>query len=81
MTFKMPNPLPIPTDEEIRATGWTGEVTQYPLTVNGYLARCEYNGANPEQPPNNAWYYAPNQVVQTTLEKSVKNAKKLLTLT
>lgn len=65
--FTLPDPLPIPTPDEIRATGWSGDVTRFPLTREGVLARCQYNGIAPENIPNAAWYYAPNQYVQQKL--------------
>lgn len=62
-----PNSLPTPTPEQVRATGWSGDVTRYPLTEAGLLTRCKHNGITPEQIPNAAWYYAPNAYVQKQL--------------
>ena len=64
--------LPIPTPEEIRASGWTGDVTRFPLTRQGFLNRCKNTGADPQNPPNAAWYYAPNEYVQKQLNGSAK---------
>lgn len=60
---------PIPTPEEVRATGWTGDVTRFPLSHPAFLYRCQVTGANPESPPNAAWYYAPNAWVQRDLHE------------
>lgn len=64
-----PTILPIPTKQNIRDTGWKGDVTMFPLTETGYRKRCKYNGCNPDTPPNAAWFYAPNQLVQEALNK------------
>lgn len=67
MTYHLPAPLPVPTAEDIRATGWSGDVTRFPLTLSGVLSRCRAAGIEPNQIPNAAWFYAPNAYVQTQL--------------
>lgn len=64
---RIPNPLPVPTPEQVRATGWIGDVTRYPLTEQGIVTRCKHSGITPAQIPNAAWYYAPNEYVQKQL--------------
>lgn len=69
MEYELPNPLPVPTEEQIRKAGWSGDVTRFPLTKEGFLARCNYNGIGPEHVKNPAWFYAPNEYVQTQLNE------------
>lgn len=64
----IPDPRPtIPTEKEIRDCGFSGDITRFPLTEDGYLKRCEQNGVEPKKPPSAAWYYAPNSYVQRDL--------------
>lgn len=63
----IPDPLPVPTDKQIRDIGFSGDITRFPLTRDGFIKRCEMNGVDPSAPPSPAWYYAPNPYVQMEL--------------
>jgi len=66
---------PAPTKDEVRAAGFSGDVTRFPLTWAGYVRRCQMNGVDPLKPPNNAWFYAPNACVQEQLNAAYEEAK------
>lgn len=72
----LPKPLPKPTREEVRATGWSGDVTRFPLTWAGLCRRMELTGGDPRDPPNAAWYYAPNGYVRDELNLSQAEDRK-----
>lgn len=65
--------LRVPTKEEIRAVGWSGDVTRFPLSPAAFAYRCRVNGITPMQIPNFAWLYAPNEWVRQDLERKAKN--------
>lgn len=67
MEQEMNNPT-VPTEEEFRATGWTKNAINFPISEAAVKVRCSYNGITIEQAPK-TWWYAPNAWVQADLEK------------
>lgn len=55
--------LPDVTDQQLREAGFTSAARSYPLSREGFLWLCHWNGVKPEQAPP-GWYYAPNGYMQ-----------------
>lgn len=48
-----------PSEAELRATGYTIEALNHPLTEAEFLEKCRWNGADPSKVPA-TWRFAPN---------------------
>ena len=64
-----------PTEAEFRATGWTKEAINYPISGGALAVRCERNGIHPDQAPR-TWRYAPNEIVRQELERAALSVNK-----
>lgn len=59
--------MSVPTEEDFRATGWTVDAVNYPISDAAFAYRCRFNNIDPALAPP-TWHYAPNEWVQQDLE-------------
>ncbi len=55
------------TDDEFRATGFTGAARQYPRSLRGFRWICEFNGATTDNAPK-TWRFASNKYMLDYVE-------------
>jgi len=60
-----------PTEEQFRATGYTADAVNYPLSTPAYEAKCAFNGIDPLAAPN-TWRYAPNAYMRDFWEERAR---------
>lgn len=58
----------VPTTEEFRATGYTAEAVNYPLSRRAFEWLCRFNGISHFDAPL-TWQWAPNAYMQKYLDE------------
>lgn len=61
----------VPTDEEFRKVGYTGEAAAYPLNEAQQKWLADFNGVDVSEMPD-AWRYAPNKAVLKDYDRRLR---------